>query len=393
MTTSTLKRRRITCITGTRADYPRVKSVIRRAQQSNILEIDIVVTGSHLLEDYGNSIQEIIDDGFAIKSTVPMYEDEFNSPYGMAKSAARCAMGLADALKDLNPDLVLLTVDRVETLAAAMAASLMNFPIAHIQGGELTGTIDESIRHAVTKMSHIHFPATNDAAQRIIQMGETPERVFTVGCPYIDEIRNCTLASKTALAEKYGFDPHKRLIILTQHPVTTEYPAAKDQVDVTIDALQRFADCEVMAFFSNTDAGGQEIIRRLASEDFLHLMPNMKSIDFLSLMNCADVMVGNSSAAIREAPTFGLPAINIGTRQQGRLRASNVIDVGYDSGSIVNAINFALNDKGFLNQMKTISNPYGDGESSKRIIDILETIEISDTLVQKTFSNAPIKYL
>ena len=377
------RNRNILCITGTRADYPRVKSVLKEINRRDSLHLDILVTGSHLLEDYGYSIQEILQDGFTIAGKVPMFEGEYNSPHGMAKAAARCTSGVADVLQTLQPDLVLLTVDRVETLAAAVAVSLMNYPIAHIQGGEVTGTIDESIRHAVTKLSHIHFPATKDAAERIIKMGEDPEFVFPVGCPYIDVITNLRNVPKKELAEKYGFDPEKRLIILIQHPVTTEHGAAKAQINTTLDALKHFQFCEIVVFYSNTDAGGKDIIAELNKFDNFRVFPNIESRDFLSLMNCADLMVGNSSAAIREAPSFSLPAINIGTRQAGRLRAGNVLDVGHDPTAIKDAIEFALNDVAFRSGLTKISNPYGDGKSAKRIVDKLQTVNITAELIQK----------
>jgi len=376
-------KRKILCITGTRADYPRVKSVLKEIDMRKNLILQLVVTGSHLLEEYGYSIQEIIDDGFHIDKKVPMFTGDYNSPVGMAKAAAKCTKGIANALFALKPDLVLLTVDRVETLAAAVAVSLMNFPIAHIQGGEVTGTIDESIRHAVTKMSHIHFPATKDAAERIIKMGEDPEMVFQVGCPYIDIINSIEKKSKEELSLEYGFSTNKPLIIFTQHPVTTEYGSSSSQIKITLDALKLFPECQIIAFSSNTDAGGQEIISAVRNEkNFIHIS-NMVSSDFLSLMDCADVMVGNSSAAIREAPSFHLPAVNIGTRQQGRLRAENVIDVEHDEEQIINAINKALYNKIFIEKVNKSKNPYGDGKSAKRIVDILDSIPINKQLVQK----------
>lgn len=376
-------KRKILCVTGTRADYPRVKSVLKEIQLRDSLDLDVVVTGSHLLKEYGYSAQEIIDDGFRISREVPMFIGDYNTPHGMAKAAARCTAGIADALDELKPDLVLLTVDRVETIATAVAVSLMNYPIAHIQGGEVTGTIDESIRHAVTKLSHIHFPATIDAAQRIIKMGENPEMVFQVGCPYIDIIENSEYKSKNELAKDYGFDAGKKLIIFTQHPVTTEYGHSSDQIKITTEALKEFKDFEIMTFFSNTDAGGKEIIDELKKQEKFHLIPNMDSRDFLSLMNRADVMVGNSSAGIREAPSLNLPVVNIGTRQQGRLRASNVIDVEHDKTAIVQAINIALYDEAFHSRLNNLTNPYGDGKSAKRIVDILEDIELSSDTIQK----------
>lgn len=379
-------KRKILCITGTRADYPRVKSVLKEIDMRKNLILQLVVTGSHLLEEYGYSIQEIIDDGFKIDKKVPMFTDDYNSPVGMAKASAKCTDGIAKALEDLKPDLVLLTVDRVETLAATVAVILMNFPIAHIQGGEVTGTIDESIRHAVTKMSHIHFPATKDAAERIVRMGEDPNMVFQVGCPYIDIISSIEKKSKEELALEYGFSASKPLVIFTQHPVTTEYGSSSEQIKITLAALKTFSKCQVIAFSSNTDAGGKEIISAVKKEkNFIHIS-NMLSSDFLSLMACADVMVGNSSAAIREAPSYHLPAINIGTRQQGRLRAENIIDVDHNVDAIIRAIDKALNNKQFLKVVKNITNPYGDGKSAQRIVDILETIPINPKMLQKRIS-------
>ena len=379
-------KRKILCITGTRADYPRVKSVLKEIKKLESIELKILVTGSHLLEEYGNSVKEIIDDGFFIAKKVPIFEEDFDSPYGMTKAAAKCTAGVADALEEIKPDLVLLTVDRIETLAAAVAVSLMNYPIAHIQGGEVTGTIDESIRHAVTKLSHFHFPATKDAAERIIKMGEDPKMVFEVGCPYIDIIANSTYKSKEYLSEKYRFVSDKKIIIFIQHPVTTEYGQAFDQVRTTIDALKIIKNCQILAFYSNTDAGGKQIVKELKKHNYFILVPNMDSGDFLSLMNSADLMVGNSSAAIREAPSFKLPGVNIGTRQQGRLRAGNIIDVGHEKDRIINAINKALYDKKFLTNLKKVKNPYGDGKSAKRIVRILQSIELNPAIIQKRIS-------
>jgi len=213
-------------------------------------------------------------------------------------------------------------------------------------------------------------------------MGEKPDLVFEVGCPYIDIINSIQKKSKQYLAKKYSFSPEKKLIIFTQHPVTTEYGSSKDQIEVTLEALKNFSECQIIAFSSNTDAGGKEIVNAVKKEsNFVHIS-NMLSSDFLSLMDCADVMVGNSSAAIREAPSFHLPAVNIGTRQQGRLRAENVIDVNHDKNEIISAINKTLNNKDFISNTNQITNPYGDGKSAIRIVEILETLPLHD-LVQK----------
>jgi len=259
----------------------------------------------------------------------------------------------------------------------------MNFPIAHIQGGEVTGTIDESIRHAVTKLSHIHFPATPDAAERIVKMGEDPAHVHAVGCPYVDIISSINYRSKEELATDYTFDSRRQLMLFTQHPVTTEYGQGVEQMKVTIEAINNFPDVEVIALYSNADAGGQEILAIMKRHPQFHIFPNITNEDYLSLMKYADLMIGNSSAGIREAPSFHLPAINIGTRQSGRLRAINVMDVPHDVDAITQAINKALNDKSFRQALKQVVNPYGDGSSAKRIVDILEKVDLNNNLIQK----------
>ena len=375
--------RKIACVTGTRADYPRVRSVLKEIDSRKDLELDIIVTGSHLLRDYGYSAQEIVDDGFTISKKVEIFQGDFDTPLGMAQASARCTDGIAKALSEINPDIVLITVDRVETLASTTAASLMNFPIAHIQGGEVTGTIDESIRHAVTKLSHIHFPATEDAAQRIINLGEDKRYVFNTGCPYIDEIIKLSPVDKKTLSIKYGFDFNKELIIFTQHAVTTEFEDSLRQVEITLEALEKFPDFQIICFFSNTDAGGKKIIDRINQQENFLKIPNMLSTDFLSLMHYASLMIGNSSAGIREAPSFKLPTINIGSRQNGRLRAKNVIDVNHDVDEIEKALTKVLYDKKFKESLMDLENPYGNGHAAKQIVDILQNIELTKELIQK----------
>jgi UDP-N-acetylglucosamine 2-epimerase (non-hydrolysing)/GDP/UDP-N,N'-diacetylbacillosamine 2-epimerase (hydrolysing) len=377
-----MKKRKIACMTATRADYPRVKSVLQEITARPNLELKLIVTGMHLVKEFGHTVDEIVRDGFEIDERVEMYSGD-DTPYGMAVAAARCAKGMADAFNKIKPDLFLLTVDRIETLAAAQSAAYMNLPIAHIQGGEVTGTIDESIRHAVTKMAHIHFPATPDAAERIIKMGEDPNFVHRVGCPYVDIISSIEYRSKAELSKDYAFDPSRPLILFTQHPVTTEYGQGVEQMKITIDAIKNFPDVEVVALYSNADAGGQEIIDLMKKTPQFHIFPNITNNDYLGLMKHADLMIGNSSAGIREAPSFHLPAINIGTRQAGRLRAANVIDVPHNLEALTQAINKALYDNEFKREVETAANPYGDGRSAKRIVDILENIELNPNLIQK----------
>lgn len=374
-------RRKILAFTATRADYPRVRSVLEEIERRPNLDLRIVASGTHLSERFGNTVDEIERDGFKVDYRVPILTED-DTPYGMVKACAKLVEAMADILRDEDPDIALITVDRFETLAVTMAAAYMNYPIAHIQGGEVTGTIDESIRHAVTKMSHLHFPANEDAAERIRKMGEDPERVFATGCPYIDIITRVRKKSFAELQERYSLREGAKLVLFTQHPVTTEYGDGISQVLKTIDALGRFNDVHVIALFSNADAGGRRIIERLQRESY-SIHPSIPHEDFLSLMSIADVMVGNSSAGIREAPSFGLPVVNIGTRQAGRLRAANIIDVPYEADAIAAALERALYDGAFREACERCENPYGTPGAATRIVDVLESVELNLDLLQK----------
>ncbi len=374
-------KRKIVAFTATRADYPRVRSVLEEIQRRDSLELKIVASGMHLEERYGMTVDEITRDGFVVDYRIPILEDD-DTPYGMVKACAKLVSEMADVYKKEEPDIALITVDRFETLAVTMAAAYMNIPIAHIQGGEVTGTIDESIRHAVTKMSHIHFPANEDAAVRIRKMGERADRVFATGCPYIDIISRVKKKTREELAEKYGLTDGRKLALFTQHPVTTEHDDGVAQILETIEAISRFPELQVVGLYSNADAGGRRIVERLTSLDY-SVHPSIAHEDFISLMNVADVMIGNSSAGIREAPTFALPVVNIGTRQAGRQRAANVLDVPYDREAIARAIDQALNDEQFLQKCRETENPYGSPGAAKRVVDVLESIELDLDLIQK----------
>ena len=376
-------KRKILCLTGTRADYPRIKSVLKKIETDSRFELFLVVTGSHLLKEYGYSYKEVQKDNYKNIIKTKMYNGNFNHPYGMSISASNLSKKFSKILNQVKPDIVLLTVDRVETLAAAMSASLMNFPIAHVQGGEVTGTIDESIRHAVTKLSHLHFVANEDAKKRLLKLGEIRKNIFNVGCPYIDIINKQKLKLKKELFKKYKIDINKEIILLTLHSVTTEYKKSAKQIDIVIKALAKFKDFEIITFYSNADAGGKEIIKKInKSYKFMKILPNVDSIDFLSFMKHAKLMIGNSSSGIREAPSFQLPFINIGNRQNGRMKALNVIDVDFNYKKIILKINYILTNKNFQNKLKNIVNPYGNGNASNKIVKILHKQKL-ENLIQK----------
>ncbi|MFH0831784.1 MAG: UDP-N-acetylglucosamine 2-epimerase [archaeon] len=379
-----MTKRKIAVLTGARADYGRIKSVLDAIKKHPKLDLSLIVTGMHLVPEMGNSYKLIEQDGFDIDAKVPMYSHAGDTGGAMVKDYAKCTSGMADALDRIKPDIFLISVDRVETLAGAVAGAFMNLPLAHIQGGEVTGTIDENIRHAVTKFSHVHFPANKDAADRIISMGENPKYVFTVGCPYFDIIHNLDYTSKEELVKQFGLNPNKPLALFVQHPVTTEEKDSARQFFNTFEALKKF-DLETILLYPNIDAGGKRIIEEIKKSNAKHYMV-LPFRTYLSLLKISDFMIGNSSSAIREAPTFKLPAVNIGTRQQGRQRSSNVINVGYETAEIVKGIEKVLYDKEFRENLNTCENPYdpfADGKGGERIANILADLDLKMLPIQK----------
>ena len=377
---------KIVCLTGTRADYPRVKSVLLKLNKLKKINLKLVVTGTHLSKEYGFSINEIINDKLPISKKINIIKKKHNSFIDISLSSSKLVKEFSKYLNKVKPDLVLLTVDRYETLAAAVSAFLMNLPIAHIQGGEVTGTADETIRHAVTKLSNFHFVANSDAKKRLLKLGEYKKNIFNFGCPFIDIIKGTKYLPKKHLFKKLNLDMRKKTIIFIQHSVTTEIDKVKNQIQTTIKALKILKNTQVVAFFSNSDAGGKEIINELKKNKQFIIMPNLESKDFLSLMKYADAMIGNTSSAIREAPSFFLPAINIGSRQNNRLKAKNVIDCQHDRKKIIKALNKALYNKNFLKKLTKIKNPYGDGNSSKKIVEQILKLKLMKYNTQKTIT-------
>lgn len=303
----------------------------------------------------------------------------------MAKSIGITLMSLTQSLERVKPDILLILGDRGEMMAGALAAIHMNIPVAHIHGGEVTGTVDESIRHAITKLSHIHLPATEDSKNRIIKMGEREENIYVVGAPGIDYIKNTDYLSREEVLSRFNLKNDK-IFIMTQHPVTTERDLVEWQVRQTLEAIVEMK-IQTIISYPNSDNGGREIIKVIeeyrAKYDFLKVFKNLSQVEYLSLLNTADAMIGNSSSGIIEAPSFKLPVINIGTRQEGRLRAVNVIDVGYKKEEILEGINKALYDMEFIEKLRNCINPYGNGNAGEKISEILSRIEISRSLLQK----------
>ena len=377
--------RKVCVLVTARPSYSRIKSCLAAIATHSELELQIVVAASALLDRYGNTIADVERDGFPIAARVYMvFEGE--NPATMAKTTGLGLLELSTVFDNLQPDVVVTIADRYETIATAIAASYMNIPLVHVQGGEITGSIDEKVRHAVTKLSDCHFTATKQAADRIRRMGEDPDRVFVTGCPSID------LAAEVLKDPVLDFDPFKRYVgvgpdvdlssgylVVLQHPVTTEYEQARAQVTETLHAVAEM-DLPVLWFWPNVDAGadgtskGIRAFRENQQPKNLHFFKNMASLDFLRLLYNSQGIAGNSSVAIRECAFLGVPAVNIGTRQTGRERARNVIDVGYNRGDIAAAI------RTHLHNGRLPSDPiYGDGSAGSRMASLLAELSFTTT--------------
>jgi GDP/UDP-N,N'-diacetylbacillosamine 2-epimerase (hydrolysing) len=377
--------RKVAVVTGTRAEYGIFQPVLRAIEESPNLKLLLVVSGMHLSREFGYTVNEIRKDGFRIDAKVPMLLPG-DTLAAMAESVGRGIVGMSRAWERLRPDIILVLGDRVEPLAAAVAGAYMNIPVAHIHGGDSSkGGLDESARHAVTKFAHIHFPATRLSAERIIKLGEDEWRVHTVGSPAIDTILNEPFLPIEALTEKFKLDLSQPLVLLIQHPVTTQVPEAAAQMRETLSAISELGYPTVI-IYPNSDAGGRsmiEVIKQYEGHPLIKTFKNLPHKEYLSLMKVASVVVGNSSSGIIDAPSLGLPAVNIGIRQEGRESGKNVIDIKHDKQEIIKATKKALNDDDFLKKVRKCKNPYGDGKTGPRIADVLSKIRINKKLLQK----------
>ena len=378
--------RKICVVTGSRADYGLLYWVMRELLAAPAFELQVVATGMHLSPEFGSTWQAIERDGFAIAARVEMLEAGDDSGLGTARSIGRGVAGLAEAYAWLRPDLVLLLGDRFEILAAAQAALVLLIPVAHIAGGDTTeGAIDEAMRHAVSKMAHLHFVTNADSARRVRQLGEDPAHVYAVGSPGIDAIRQVRLLPKAALSAALGFELRARNLLVTYHPATLDGELNRPHCAALLDALEGLGG-EVGLLFThpNADAGGRELSAMI--DAFVAAHPNARSFRslnrelYLSCMKICDAVVGNSSSGLYEAPSLGRPAVNIGDRQQGRLRAASVIDCAPEAKAISQAIG-----KAWTLDCSGIENPYGDGRSAPRIVERLASLPDYRALLKKRF--------
>ena len=377
-----MTKRKICVVVGSRANYSSIKSAMRAIQNHPDVELQVVAAASALLDRYGSVVELVEKDGFTPAAYVYMLI-EGETPLTMAKSTGLGLLELPTIFDQLKPGIVLTVGDRFETMSTALAAAYMNIPLAHTMGGEVSGTIDESIRHAVTKFAHIHFPACSEARDRIIRLGEWPEDVYLVGCPRIDLVAEVIKKGNNRLGPDLfdsgvggRFDLEQPFLLVSQHSVTTEYGAGLQQITETLMAVQAVGLAAIV-MWPNADAGADDIaggirkFREHHDESRMHFFKNLPTEVYIELMGRTACLVGNSSSGIREGAFIGTPVVNIGTRQDGRQRGRNVVDVDYDREAIADAVTYQMRNGRY--ERVTI---YGDGHAGERIADVLSRCKV-----------------
>ena len=378
-----MPKRKICVVVTARPSYSRIKTALTAIKEHPELELQLVIAGSALLDRYGNAVDFIEKDGFEIAAKVFMVLEGEN-PTTMAKTTGLGVMELTNVFYNLKPEAVVTIADRFETIATSIAAAYQNIPLVHIQGGEVTGSIDEKVRHANTKLADIHLVASEDARERVIKLGEIPEKVINTGCPSIDLAKEILESPELDFdpIEKYGgvgskFNWKADYIVVMQHPVTTEYQQAKVHITETLKAIKKL-DLPTFWFWPNVDAGsdgtsnGIRTFREIEKPKNIHFFKNMEPKDFLRLLKSSKALVGNSSTGLRECAYLGVPVINIGNRQFRRIRAKNVTEVNYKLDEILKATQKSINTKHFES-----SDIYGKGNSGENIAEILATSELT----------------
>lgn len=380
-------KRRVLGVTGIRSEYDIMSSVFRAIAAHPDLELKLAVTGAHLSPAYGHTIDEIRADGFEVA-------DEIESLLNGDRAASRVKglavqlAGLVQTVGWVEPDMLLVLGDREEAMTTALAGAYLNIPVAHIAGGDrVVGNVDDQVRHAVTKLAHLHFVTNRESKERVLRLGEQPFRVFDVGNPGLDRLREVPEIDTAELSRRLGFalSEGEPLLILIQHVISTEIDQAYEQMKTSLEAVKALGVRTVLSF-PNSDAGAQQIVRAIREYEglpFLHTAKNIPRLEFVNLMRRASCLLGNSSAGILEAPLLKLPVVNVGNRQRGRLHAENVQFVPHDKNRIVRALKRAVFDAEYRKTVAECTNPYGDGKSSARIAEVLASIPLDDALLIK----------
>lgn len=379
-------KKKICVVTGSRADYGLLRWVMQGIKDSKKLELQIVATGMHLSPEFGLTYKEIENDGFKINHKIEMLMGS-DTTSGISKSIGVGLIGFADVFAHIRPDTLLVLGDRFEIFSAVCAALIHRIPTAHLHGGETTeGAFDESLRHSITKMSHLHFVAAKEYRNRVIQLGENPKNVFLVGGLGIDSIKRLNLYSRTELEKKLNFKFKKKNLLITYHPVTLDDQKSHSQIKELLSALDMLVDVNLIFTMPNADTNNQIIfkkIREYAQKKNIHVYDSLGQLQYLSCIQYVDGVIGNSSSGLAEVPTFKKGTINIGDRQKGRLKADSIIDCHCNRQSILNAIKKLYSDS-FQNSLKTVINPYGNGGSSKKILKVLHSHSV-DKILKKRF--------
>ncbi|MBN2282904.1 MAG: UDP-N-acetylglucosamine 2-epimerase (hydrolyzing) [Deltaproteobacteria bacterium] len=381
--------RKICVVTGTRAEYGLLYWLMKEIQEDADLELQLIATGMHLSSEFGLTFRQIEKDGFEINKKIEMLLSS-DTPAGISKSMGLGMIGFSDAYENLNPDIVVLLGDRFEIFSAAAAAMINRIPIAHLHGGEATeGAFDEAIRHSITKMSHIHFTATEEYRRRVIQLGESPGRVFNVGGLGIDNINKLKLMSREEFENSINFNLGSKNLMITFHPVTLEHATARKQFKNILDVLSELRDTHFIFTKPNADTEGRVLIEMI--DDYVSknshnatAFVNLGQLRYLSAMQFVDGVLGNSSSGFTEAPSLKIGTINIGDRQRGRIRADSIIDCNPTKEAILAAIT-RLYSKEFQSKLKNVKNPYGEGGASKKIKGIIKETNLTDILKKEFY--------
>ncbi len=377
--------KKILIVTERRADFSRFKPVLDKIKKDKKLDYILIVTGIHLLKKYGYSIKEIRDTGTKIDKTFKMYSNvsiKNDDGATMVSAFGTAVIKLSKILKNKKPDIVLSGFDIAANFAVTVAAAHMNIPVVHIQGGEVSGTIDESIRHAMSKFSHYHLVSNKDAQKRLIKMGEEKSKIYIVGCPSIEALFNEKLLSKNFLKNKFGLDFEKKFIIVIQHSVTTELYNTKKQIKNTIEAIKK-SKIQTLFICPNNDAGSTIILNEIKKSKNIFYTPTLTLSEYRSLLERCFALVGNSSSGIHEASSFYKPVINIGSRQNGRLRSKNIIDVNYNKNQILKYIKKLENINFYKKKTINLKNPYSKPNTSSKILKVLKNLDLDKKKLQK----------
>lgn len=375
----------IAIVTGTRAEYGILKPLLKKIDGNKRIKLELIVTGMHLLKDFGSTEREIEKDGFKIKYRVPIYGKKIRKNYH-AKALARGISSFSEVLAEINPSFLIILGDRLEIFSAAIAAAFLNIPIVHIHGGDKTdsGHIDESIRHSISQFANIHFTATDKHTRRLIQMGQESWRIFQVGYLGLDSIVQQKFISKKDLFQDLGLKNEKTIVCLF-HPVHLEIKTTGNQMNEILKSLVELKIQSVI-IYPNNDKGSKQIIskiQKIKSKPNFKIFKNIPHEKYVSLLKHSDLLIGNSSSGMMESSSVGIPVINIGTRNTGREHAQNVIFVNPKRNEITKAINFAINNEKFNKMVTRCKNPYGNGNTSKKILSVLSSLKLDDRLLRK----------